>query len=325
MTWFVYIARCRDGSLYTGVTTDVVRRMATHNAGRGAAYTRVRRPVAPVHVESAPDRGSALRREHAIKQLSRKAKLQMVRESTPREGGGTFTGFDQEALTFFRRLRRRNQRAWDEAHRAEYEAYVRDPLRALVEEMDTRLARLAPEMIGDPRRSVFRPHRDVRFSPDKSPYKTHAAAQFYHRDAGRGAGTDATGAGAAVYFHLDPEQSFVAGGIWMPARPALSAIRDAIAADPAAFEAIVLAAPFRRRFGGLDDEAKLRRMPRGYPDTHPAARWLRYQSFVGYRALSDADVLSPRLAAALERDFARLLPLVRWLNAAIGYAPAARR
>src|SRR6266516_3630678 len=107
MAWHVYLARCGDGTLYTGITTDPARREAAHNAGRGASYTRARRPVRLVHLEPAVDRGA--------------------------------------------------------------------PLRPLVEEMDVRLARIAPEIVGDPRRSVFRIHRDVRFSADKSPYKTNAA------------------------------------------------------------------------------------------------------------------------------------------------------
>ena len=323
MPWFVYIARCRDGSLYTGVSTDVPRRLAAHNSGRGASYTRSRAPVALVHLEPAADRGAALRREQEIKGMKREEKMAVVRRGT--DGTGGFAGFSERGVRFLRSLRRHNDREWFGAHRAEYEAYVRGPMRALVEEMDVRLARIAPEMMGDPARSIFRIHRDVRFSADKSPYKTHAAAQFYHRDAGRGAGVDATGAGASFYFHFDPVESFVAGGIWMPARPALNSIRDALAADPDGFEAIVLSRAFRRRFGALEDEAVLKRMPRGFSEDHPAARWLRYRSFVGYRALEPADITRPRLPAILERDFILLLPLVRWLNAAVGYQPALRR
>lgn len=329
MPWFVYLARCRDGSLYTGVTTDVTRRLAAHNAGRGAAYTRSRAPITLAHVEPATDRSAALRREHAIKRMTREEKLEMAAAGALGRGspGSTreFAGFTGRSLRFLRALRRHNDREWFGAHRGEYEVHVRDPMRALVEEMDVRLARLAPEIVGDPARSIFRIHRDVRFSTDKSPYKTHAAAQFYHRDAGRGAGVDATGAGASFYFHLDPVQSFVAGGLWMPARPALNAIRDAIAADPSGFEEIVTDRTFRRRFGGLEDEAVLKRMPRGFSETHPAARWLRYRSFVGYRPLTGPEVTGPSLPAVLERHFLAVLPLVRWLNAAVGYQPAARR
>jgi putative endonuclease len=76
--WFVYILRCRDGSLYTGISTDVAERVATHNAGRGARYTRARLPVAVVHTERKRSRSTALKREAAIKALSRTEKLNML-------------------------------------------------------------------------------------------------------------------------------------------------------------------------------------------------------------------------------------------------------
>jgi uncharacterized protein (TIGR02453 family) len=318
MSWYVYVARCRDDSLYTGITTDPARREAAHNAGRGAAYTRSRRPVRLVHLEPAADRGDALRRELAIKRLTRSAKEDLVAPSE-------FQGFRPAALAFLRRLGRNNRRDWFERHRAVYETEVRDPLRALVEEMDVRLARLAPELVGNPRRSVFRIHRDVRFSLDKSPYKTNAACQFYHHDAGRGAGVDAEGAGAGLYFQLADGDCFVAGGIWMPARPALGRIRDRLAEAPGALDGLVRVPAFRRRFGALDEEAMLTRLPRGYRPGHPAERWLRFRSFTATRALSEAEVLSPRLPARLAGDFAALVPLVRWLNAAIGYPSLTRR
>jgi len=240
------------------------------------------------------------------------------------EGGG-FRGFSVEAIQFLRRLRRNNRREWFERNRAVYESAVRDPMRALVEEMDVRLARIAPELTGDPRRSVFRIHRDIRFSRDKSPYKTNAACQFYHMDAGRGAGRDAAGAGAGLYFQLADGECFVAGGLWMPARPALDRVREAIDADPEALGRLVRAPEFRRRFRELTPEALLTRMPRGYADSHPAAGWLRYQSFTASRDLTERQVLSPRLPDVLARDFAALVPLVRWLNEAIGYSSRERR
>lgn len=322
MSWFVYLARCADGSLYTGVTTDLPARERAHNRGRGAAYTRSRRPVAIVHAEPAPDRGAALRRELAIKRLTRGQKEALVAGDSVTM---RFRGFGPGALHFLRRLERNNRREWFERNREIYEREIRDPMRALVEEMDVRLARIAPELVGDPRRSIFRIHRDVRFSADKSPYKTNAACQFYHCDAGRGAGQDAEGAGAGLYFQLAPGDCFVAGGMWMPARPALDRIREAIADAPQNFEALLHSPAFRRRYRRLDDEAVLKRMPRGYPEDHPAARWLRYRSFTATRPQTEREVQSPRLAERLERDFAALVPLVRWLNAAIGYRTWDRR
>lgn len=322
MPWFVYLARCADGSLYTGVTTDLAARERAHNAGRGGAYTRSRRPVRVVHAEPVNGRGCALRRELAVKRLTREQKEALVGSGSAPAG---FRGFGPGALRFLRGLARNNRREWFEARRAVYEAEIRDPLRALVEEMDIQLARLAPELTGDPRRSLFRIHRDIRFSADKSPYKAHAACQFYHGDAGRGAGQDAVGAGAGLYFQLADGDSFVAGGMWMPARPALERIRETLAESPEAFEDLVRAPAFRRRFKDLDREALLKRMPRGYPETHPAAEWLRYRSFTATRMLSAREVESPRLPAILARDFAALVPLVRWLNTAIGYRTWTRR
>ena len=333
MAWFVYLARCADGSLYTGVTTDPARRERAHNRGRGAAYTRSRRPVRLVHLEPARDRGAALRRELAIKRLSRREKEGLMgrrgagapgrRDAGAQDAG--FRGFSAEAIRFLRRLRRNNRREWFERHRPVYETEVRDPMRALVDEMDVRLARFAPELTGDPKRSVFRIHRDVRFSRDKSPYKTNAACQFYHMDAGRGAGRDADGAAAGLYFQLADRECFVAGGLWMPARPSLDRVREAIDADPGALDRLVRAPAFRRRFRELTPEAVLTRMPRGYPDSHPAAEWLRYQSFTASRDLTEREVLSSRLPDLLARDFAALVPLVRWLNQAIGYTSRDRR
>src|SRR5438034_4266632 len=137
--------------------------------------------------------------------------------------------FTTATFRFFRGLARNNAKPWFEAHRADYEGQVREPMRALIEEMDVRLARFAPEITGDPKRSMFRIYRDIRFSKDKSLYKTHAACWFYHRDADARVGGDAEGGGAGFYFHLAPGGSLIGAGIWMPSRPILNRLRDAVA------------------------------------------------------------------------------------------------
>lgn len=324
MSWSVYLVRCADRSLYTGIARDPDQRVRAHNRGAGAAYTRSRRPVRLVYREPAADRAAALRREYAIKQLRRDEKETLIMRQAAAPAAGGFTGFRPQALTFLRQLKRHNTRPWFEANRARYEAEVRDPLRALVEQVDVLLAGRAPEITGDPRRSVFRIHRDVRFSRDKSPYKTQAACWFYHADAGKGVGSEA-GGGAGFYFQLAPGECFLGGGIWMPPRPALHRIRARLLDEHEEFEAIVLARGFRRRFGALSDEAMLTRLPRGIAPGHPAARWLRHQSFTAGRELTEREALSPRLAGLLARDFEALTPLVRWLNEALGYRAHERR
>ena len=236
-----------------------------------------------------------------------------------------FSRFTPGALTFLRGLKRHNERPWFESNRPVYEREILGPLRLLSEELDVRFARLAPEFVSPPKRALFRIHRDVRFSKDKSPYKTHAALWVFHRDAGRGVGRDAHG-GAGFYFHLEPGASMVAGGFWMPSRPLLSTLRDEIAAKQKTFEKIVKTPAFVKRFGALsDDEAgvRLTRVPRGFAKDHPAEHWLRFNSFTASRALADKDVLSPKLVDLMMKDYAALLPLVRWLNGTLGY-PSAR-
>lgn len=232
--------------------------------------------------------------------------------------------FTQRALSFFRGLARHNEKPWFEAHRDEYESEVRQPMRDLIEDLDTRLAQFAPEIGGDPKRSMFRINRDIRFSKDKSPYKTHAACWFHHLNAARNVGSDADAGSAGYYFHLEPGgRSMIGAGIWMPPRAQLKKLREAIADDPKGFDKIARSIP--SRFGGLDDEGALKRMPRGYAEDHPAASWLRFQSFTSGRTLTDAQVISASLAALLAREYEALLPLVRWLNGALGFKPASRR
>src|SRR5689334_12683659 len=144
--------------------------------------------------------------------------------------------FTAESLRFFRGIARHNSKPWFERHRAEYAHSVKEPMAELVQDMDLRMPRCAPEITGDPNRSIFRLNRDIRFSRDKSPYKTHAACWFYHADASSKVGREAHGGGAGFYFHLQPGASFVGGGCWMPPRPGLHRLRAAIASRPRAFE-----------------------------------------------------------------------------------------
>ena len=197
-------------------------------------------------------------------------------------------------------------------------------MRELIEDLDTRFAQFAPEIGGNPKRSMFRIYRDIRFSKDKSPYKTHAACWFHHLNAERNVGAEAYSGSAGYYFHVEPGgRSMIGAGLWMPPRPQLNKLREAIAKDPKGFDKMARSIP--RRFGGLDDEGKLKRMPRGYAEDHPAAKWLRFQSFTSGRALTDAQVTSATLAVLLAREYEALLPLVRWLNGALGFKPASRR
>ena len=233
--------------------------------------------------------------------------------------------FTPAALTFLKQLKRNNRREWFTEHKDRFEEVLLQPLRALVEEMDVRLATLAPEIGGSPKRSIFRIYRDIRFSKDKSPYKTNMGCWFTALAAGHGVGSETHGAGAGFYFHIEPAASFVAGGIWMPPRDSLSRIREAIAQRPKEFEKTLGAPAFRRRFGTLSPEHVLTRVPKPWDATHPAAHWLRHASFTVSAPLTDSEVTSAKLPARVEKDMVLMRPFVRWLNAALGYPARDRR
>jgi len=235
--------------------------------------------------------------------------------------------FRPDALAFLRGLRKHNKKEWFEAHRPSYEREILAPLRAVAEELDVRFARLAPEFEANPKRSLFRIYRDVRFSKDKTPYKMHASLWVYHRMPGRGVGKEIDG-GAGFYFHIEPGASLVAGGIWMPPRHSLAKIRQQMVDDLPGFMRVIGGTAFRKRFGGLTDDEpgiKLKRMPRGFAEDHPAAEWLRFNSFTVSTTYTDREMLAPSLIDRAMKDYALIVPLCRWLNGALGYPRATSR
>jgi uncharacterized protein (TIGR02453 family) len=236
-----------------------------------------------------------------------------------------FEGFPTAAFTFLKGLAANNNREWFEGQRSTYEQSLREPMKALVEEMDARLATFAPEITGTVKGSMFRIHRDVRFSKDKSPYKTNAACWFFHRDSKGNVGQEAVHGGAGLYFHLEPRACFAGGGVWMPPSPVLKRLRAALDVGHEEFNAIVKARPFKKLLGDLSTEAVLKRMPRGFDPDHPAGDWLRYQSFTAGCPLTQSEVTSAALADRLEEVFRTMVPFVRWLNGAMGFRPHSSR
>jgi uncharacterized protein (TIGR02453 family) len=229
-----------------------------------------------------------------------------------------FTGFRPAALRFFRDLSLNNNKGWFEAHRDVYEHEVRAPLRTLLEAVDVRLATVAPELTADLKRSIFRLNRDIRFSKDKSPYKAYASFWVNHRRVGSGGGPQVHG-GAGLYFHLQPRASIVAAGFWMPPAPMLARIRAALNEDARGFKAALAAMP--KRWGALSEEAMLKRLPRGFTESDPGAPWLRYQSFTVSHPVVATDLRQAKLPDILVREYAAVVPFVRWLNSSLGYPP----
>ncbi|HET9520264.1 MAG TPA: DUF2461 domain-containing protein, partial [Candidatus Limnocylindrales bacterium] len=165
-------------------------------------------------------------------------------------------------------------------------------------------------------------YRDVRFSKDKSPYKTNLGASFPwvgDRPADGGARSHSSNVhSSGGYFHLQPGEIFVGGGIWHPEKAWLDAFRRRVDADPGELRALVEEPAFRTTFGRLGgEEPALKRMPQGYAPDHPAEDLLRLKDVIFGRRLSDADATSPNLPDVLTDSFAAALPVMRYL-AAVG-------
>lgn len=253
----------------------------------------------------------------AMKKASKAAKKSVVTED--------FRGFPTTAFSFLKGLAENNNKEWFETRRDTYESALREPMKSLIEEMDARLAVMMPEIVGTVKGSMFRIHRDVRFSKNKAPYKTNVACWFFHRDSRGKVGQDAVHGGAGMYFHLEPRACFAGGGVWMPPAPVLKRLRGALDVGHEEFNSIVKARAFRTQMGTLSEEAVLKRMPRGFDADHPAGDWLRYQSFTAGCAIKQSEATSASLPDRLEAVFRTMSPLVRWLNTAMGYRPHTSR
>ena len=184
-------------------------------------------------------------------------------------------------------------------------------MEALVVALGERLASRAIPIEADPRHSVFRIYRDIRFSKDKSPYKTHVSASLPW--IGSGTGTDGTAHGNGAYVHIQPGHSYVGGGMWHPETPRLDAFRRAIVDDPEGVRAVLEDPEFLRRLGPLDSHETLKRVPPGLPADHPMAAQLRFKDLTFGRGLSDDEVVSPSLPDVLAEDLASAVPVFRFL------------
>lgn len=213
-------------------------------------------------------------------------------------------------LQFLRNLRKHNERDWFERNKDLYLA-ARQDFEQVVGKIIGGLGRLSPALGSlEVKHCVYRIYRDIRFSNDKTPYKTHFAASF--NTGGKMAHSP------GFYLHLEPGgRHFVGGGIWMPPAPELRKIRQEIDYHFPEFNSIIASSPFRRIFGTLSQEDSLSRIPQGYDPANPAAGFLKLKSFIAGRSFTDAQVLGPRYPAEVSRTFSTLYPLIRFLSRAL--------
>lgn len=213
-----------------------------------------------------------------------------------------------ETVGFLKNLDKNNDRDWFNANK---DAFVRanDNVIAVTGELIDRVSKFDPAVSGiDPKSCVFRIYRDVRFSKDKSPYKTNLGAFIAP------GGKKAMSPG--YYFHVQPRMFFAAAGKHMPDAGELLKIRNAIASNTKEFFKIVDGKKFRERFGDLDGE-RLSRPPKGFDAEHPAIEYLKLKSFTVTEEFSAKDAISNDYPKMLAESFKAAYPLVEFLRNAL--------
>lgn len=215
--------------------------------------------------------------------------------------------FNEAAFRFLRDLKANNDRDWFLANKDRYEADVKGPMLAFVLAFAEPLAGISRHFVADPRPvggSMFRIHRDARFSRDKSPYKTNVGAQFRHEACTR----DVHAPG--FYLHLEPGACFVSTGLWHPDPDSLRKVREEIAAHPKAWLAL--------KAKGLEVGGEaLKRVPAGFTPDHPCAEDLKLKDFYTHVPLTDREVCAPDFLARYAQACAQGAPLVRFLTRAL--------
>ena len=209
-------------------------------------------------------------------------------------------------------LKANNNKLWFDANRPAYEAAKADFVQFVTKLIDG-LGTIDPAIAETPLQAkscIFRINRDVRFSANKSPYKTNFGAWF--NKGGKKL------ASAGYYFNLEPGGSFSAGGLYMPDATVLATIRQEIDYNFGEFESLLNQSAFAKQFGGLSREEALQRPPKGYAADNPAIDYLKLKSFTASQPLPDAALLKPTLTKQVLDAFAGLQPLVAYLNRAVG-------
>ena len=219
--------------------------------------------------------------------------------------------FSDKTFRFLRALGRNNSREWFAGHKADYETQLRQPFLRLIADLQPDLAAISPHYRADPRQvggSLFRIHRDTRFSNDKTPYKTWSGARFFHA-------RSKTVPAPSFYLHVQPGECFIGAGLWHPEPGTQRRIRSFLVDNPTGWKAATQSPAFKRKFELTGDS--LVRPPRGYPADHALIDDLKRKDFVAGATLDDDTVLGPRLRQAVAAGFAGMAPMVDYLCAAL--------
>jgi len=223
-----------------------------------------------------------------------------------------FRAFPPEGLAFLAELARNNRRDWFLAHKAEFERHAKAPMLALVAALNGELRAASPACVTEPGKALMRMNRDVRFSKDKSPYRTSLGARL-----GGGGGKAAEAGG--YYVGVSPKGVEIAGGAHMLDPAQLAALRAHVAEDARSFRALVERKALVEAMGPLQGE-RLVRVPKDFAPDHPAGDLLRLKQAYFLTTLPPALATSERLVPELARRIRLLAPFVNHLAGVVGEA-----
>ncbi len=219
---------------------------------------------------------------------------------------------EPSTLKFLKELKKHNDKAWFDKHRDAYEKAKQDFAEFVQSLIDQHAIKDPSIKSLKAKDCVFRINRDIRFSKDKSPYKTNFGASI--TVGGKRSGL------AGYYFHCEPGESFFGGGIWMPMPPALKKLRQEIDYGFDEFKSIVDSKKFKSVYGPIyrGEEILLSKVPQGFEKDNPAAEYLKLKSCIALKSLSDEDLLSKTLRKKALDAMETLQPLLVFINKGLG-------
>ncbi len=220
----------------------------------------------------------------------------------------TFSGFTPSFLQFFTELSANNDRDWFNANKDRFKKDVQQPLVSFIEAMAPELMNVSPYFVADSRLnggSIFRIYRDTRFSKDKTPYKTHAAAQFRHQYY-KNVHTP------GFYVHFGTDRLVCGGGIWMPEPPALLKIRERIRDKPDRWQQVLDDKKLKKVHGGVAGDG-LTRPPKGFATEDPHIEDLKRKSYFAMAEFAPEEAMEKDLVGKVAASFQAAGPLVSFL------------
>jgi uncharacterized protein (TIGR02453 family) len=212
----------------------------------------------------------------------------------------------KNSLTFLRKIKKNNNTEWMHAHKDEY-LTAKKEFEFLVQEIIARVSMWDEKLpMLEPKDTMFRFNRDIRFSENKKPYKENFGSYIsYDGKKGKLPG---------YYLHVSPTEVFVAGGLWYPGPDELSLVRKALAEHGDVFEKILSEKKFKRSFGELSTEHTLKRIPKGYSPDHEYAGFLKLKSFTVQKSFSIADVTTKGFGKKVDEAFRTMKPMNHFLR-----------